>query len=62
MEDEIDRNLDALNGFAGSLKHLVSAVSQDVEAQINRIDGITKKTDHVDDQVALNRARLDRIK
>jgi uncharacterized protein YdcH (DUF465 family) len=36
-------------------------MGQEVDTQNKHIDRITAKTDKVDDQIALNRARLDRI-
>lgn len=34
----------------------------EVQSQNKHLDRITKKTDKVDDQLAVNRARLDRIR
>ncbi|GME64678.1 Transporter sec9 [Neofusicoccum parvum] len=62
MENEIDANLDALHGAAGRLKGLASAMGTEVDQQNKHIARITDKTDRVDDQIAMNRARLDRIK
>ncbi|RDW78144.1 hypothetical protein BP5796_05996 [Coleophoma crateriformis] len=62
MENEIDSNLDALSGAAGRLNLLARATGREVEEQNKVIDTITRKTDKVDDQIVMNRARLDRIK
>ncbi|KAF2088295.1 plasma membrane snare protein-like protein [Saccharata proteae CBS 121410] len=62
MENEIDSNLDALHGAAGRLKGLAGAMGKEVDEQNTHISRITGKTDRVDDQIAMNRARLDRIK
>jgi hypothetical protein len=62
MENEIDSNLDALHGAARRLNHLGRAMGQEVDTQNTHIDRIIGKTDKVDDQIAMNRARLDRIK
>jgi len=62
MENEIDANLDALHGAAKRLNHLGRAMGEEVDTQNKHIERITHKTDKVDDQIAMNRARLDRIK
>lgn len=62
MENQIDRNLDALGHAAGRLNALARATGQEVEEQNKHIDRIMMKSDRVDDQIAMNRARLDRIK
>lgn len=62
MENEIDSNLDALHGAAKRLNHLGRAMGEEVDTQNKHIDRIIGKTDKVDDQIAMNRARLDRIK
>ena len=61
MENEIDANLDALHGAAGRLKGLAGAMGKEVDEQNRHIARITDKTDKVDDQIAMNRARLERI-
>lgn len=61
MENEIDANLDALSGAAGRLNLLARATGQEVDEQNKHIDRIISKSDRVDDQIAMNRARLDRI-
>ncbi|KAF2132998.1 hypothetical protein P153DRAFT_283961 [Dothidotthia symphoricarpi CBS 119687] len=62
MENEIDGNLDALHGAAKRLNQLGRAMGEEVDTQNTHIDRIIGKTDKVDDQIAMNRARLDRIK
>lgn len=62
MENEIDNNLDLLGGAASRLNQLARATGQEVDAQNVHIDRIIQKSDRVDDQIAMNRARLDRIK
>lgn len=62
LENEIDKNIDALSGAAGRLKMLSRAVGEEVDAQNKHIDKVMLKSDRVDDQLALNRARLDRMK
>lgn len=62
MENEIDNNLDLLHGATGKLKGLATALGREVDEQNRHIDRITGKVDRVDDEIALNRARLDRIK
>ncbi|KAF2498998.1 hypothetical protein BU16DRAFT_440409, partial [Lophium mytilinum] len=61
MENEIDGNLDALHGAAKRLNGLGRAMGQEVDTQNRHIERIIGKTDKVDDQIAMNRARLDRI-
>ncbi len=62
MENEIDGNLDALSGAAGRLNALARATGREVEEQNLHIERIGMKSDKVDDQIAMNRARLDRFK
>lgn len=61
MENEIDANLEALSGAAGRLNLLARATGREVDEQNKHIDRIIAKSDKVDDQIAMNRARLDRI-
>ncbi|KAH7364610.1 hypothetical protein BKA65DRAFT_389968 [Rhexocercosporidium sp. MPI-PUGE-AT-0058] len=61
MENEIDSNLDALGHAAGRLNALARATGKEVDEQNKHIDGIIQKTNSVDEQIAMNRARLDRI-
>lgn len=60
-ENEIDSNLEALGGAASRLNMLARATGQEVDEQNKLIDRITMKSDRVDDQIAVNRSRLDRI-
>ncbi|KAI9720466.1 MAG: hypothetical protein M1812_002972 [Candelaria pacifica] len=61
MENEIDGNLDKLSGAAGRLNALARATGKEVDEQNTHIDRIALKSDKVDDQIAMNRARLDRF-
>ncbi|CAL3968727.1 unnamed protein product [Diplocarpon coronariae] len=61
MENEIDSNLDALGHAAGRLNALARATGREVDEQNKHIDNIINKSDRVDDQIRMNRARLDRI-
>lgn len=62
MENEIEGNLDALHGAAKRLNHLGRAMGEEVDTQNKHIDRIIQKTDKVDDQIASNRAKLERIR
>ncbi|EFW17224.1 Protein transport protein S9 plasma membrane t-SNARE [Coccidioides posadasii str. Silveira] len=62
MENEIDSNLDALHGAAVRLNGLARATGRELEEQNKRLDVIMGKSDSVDDQIHMNRARLDRIR
>lgn len=61
MESEIERNMEALHGAAGRLNQLAQATGKEVDEQNKHIDRIIEKSDRVDDQIVMNRARLDRI-
>lgn len=61
MEDEIDDNLDQLGAITGQLKGIAMATSKEVDRQNQQIDKIMKKSDRVDDQIALNHNRLRKI-
>ncbi|OQE23256.1 hypothetical protein PENSTE_c009G03776 [Penicillium steckii] len=61
MEDEIEQNLDLLSGAAGRLNGLAKATGKELDEQNRHLDRITGKSDYVDDQLAMNRAKLDRI-
>ncbi|CAI7564221.1 hypothetical protein N7533_005591 [Penicillium manginii] len=61
MEDEIEQNLDLLSGAAGRLNGLAKATGKELDEQNRHLDRITGKSDFVDDQIAMNRAKLDRI-
>lgn len=62
MENEIDGNIDLLAGAAGRMKIIANAMGSEIESQNKHIDRIGGKVDRVDDEIALNRSRLDRIK
>ncbi|OKL58534.1 hypothetical protein UA08_06160 [Talaromyces atroroseus] len=62
MEDEIDNNLNLLSGAAARLNGLARATGNELEEQNRHLDRIMGKSDYVDDQIAMNRARLDRIR
>ncbi|CRG91579.1 Protein transport protein SEC9 [Talaromyces islandicus] len=62
MEDEIDNNLNLLSGAASRLNGLAKATGKELEEQNRHLDRITGKSDYVDDQIAMNRSRLDRIR
>jgi hypothetical protein len=62
MEDEIDSNLDALHTATSGLKHLARAIGDEVHAGNKQLDRIIQDTDRVEDQIAVNRARLGRIR
>ncbi|KAF2405258.1 hypothetical protein EJ06DRAFT_578471 [Trichodelitschia bisporula] len=61
MEDEIDSNLHQLHGAVRGLNGLAKAMGQEVESQNRHIERIGGKVDRVDDEIALNKSRLDRI-
>jgi protein transport protein SEC9 len=62
MEEEIDDNLDKIHGVTGQLKKIALAMGEEVDAQNKHLDRIGGKVDRVDDEIALNRSRLDRFK
>ncbi|KAJ6135236.1 hypothetical protein N7512_000396 [Penicillium capsulatum] len=62
MEDEIEQNLDLLGGAAGRLNGLAKATGRELDEQNRHLERITGKSDFVDDQLAMNRAKLDRIR
>ncbi|KXS98503.1 hypothetical protein AC578_2626 [Pseudocercospora eumusae] len=62
MENEIEDNLDAIYRGARTLNQLGKAMGNEIDSQNKHIDRIIGKTDKVDDQIAVNRARLDRIR
>ena len=53
---------DAVHRGARALNALGKAMGEEIDSQNTHIDRITNKTDKVDDQIAVNRARLDRIR
>ncbi|KAF2151713.1 hypothetical protein K461DRAFT_286677 [Myriangium duriaei CBS 260.36] len=62
MENEIDENLEAIHRGAKTLNALGKAMGNELDSQNKHINRIIGKTDLVDDEIALNRARLDRIR
>ncbi|EMD93895.1 hypothetical protein COCC4DRAFT_38517 [Bipolaris maydis ATCC 48331] len=61
MENEIENNLDQLHIAAKSLNQLGRAMGTEADKQNEHITRITGKTDNVDDKIARNRLKLDRI-
>ncbi|OJJ64663.1 hypothetical protein ASPSYDRAFT_141919 [Aspergillus sydowii CBS 593.65] len=62
MEDEIDQNLNLISGASGRLNLLAKATGRELDEQNRHLERITGKSENVDDQLAMNRARLDRIR
>ncbi|KAF9883288.1 Protein transport protein S9 plasma membrane t-SNARE [Aspergillus nanangensis] len=62
METEIESNLNLLSGAAGRLNGLARATGRELDDQNQLLDRIGGKSDYVDDQIAMNRAKLDRIR
>ncbi|KAA8644103.1 hypothetical protein EYZ11_008425 [Aspergillus tanneri] len=62
MENEIEQNLDLLSGAAGRLNGLAKATGRELDEQNRHLERITAKSDYVSDQVAMNHAKLDRIR
>ncbi|KAL8812067.1 MAG: hypothetical protein Q9223_005787 [Gallowayella weberi] len=62
MENEIDANLTALSGAATRLNGLARATGEALEEDNKHLERINAKGTKVDDQIAMNRARLDRFK
>ncbi|PYH94176.1 hypothetical protein BO71DRAFT_399056 [Aspergillus ellipticus CBS 707.79] len=62
METELEQNLDLLSGAAGRLNGLARATGKELDEQNRHLERITAKSDFVDDQIAMNRAKLDRIR
>ncbi|KAH0614516.1 uncharacterized protein H6S33_000152 [Morchella sextelata] len=60
-EREIENNLDALGSVTGRLRNLAMATSQEVDRQNAQIDKIIKKSDRVDDQIAVTHNRIKNI-
>ena len=55
-------NREAIHRGARTLNNLGKAMGEEIDSQNKHIDRIIGKTDKVDDQIAVNRARLDRIR
>merc|ERR1712070_899230 len=62
MENEIEDSLEALHVGAQTISRIGKNMSEEIDSQNNRLDVITTKTDKVDDQIALNRHRLQNIR
>ncbi|KAK5112456.1 hypothetical protein LTR62_004212 [Meristemomyces frigidus] len=62
MEEELEDNLAQLHKGATMVKKLGQAMGKELETQNAHLERISAKTDKVDDHIARNRARLDRIK
>ncbi|KAL8774776.1 MAG: hypothetical protein Q9209_000715 [Squamulea sp. 1 TL-2023] len=62
MENEIDANLTALSGAATRLNGLARATGEALEEDNKHLERINAKSTKVDDQIAMNRARLDRFR
>ncbi|OXV10839.1 hypothetical protein Egran_01400 [Elaphomyces granulatus] len=62
MEDEIEQNLDLLSGAAGRLNGLARATGDELDKHNKHLERITGKSDYVDDQITMNRSKLDRIR
>jgi len=61
MERQIDDNLTQLHTMAKGLNQLGRAIGTEVDAQNEHITRISGKTDQVDDKIARNRLKLERI-
>ncbi|KAL2840692.1 hypothetical protein BJY01DRAFT_218264 [Aspergillus pseudoustus] len=62
MEDEIEQNLNLISGATGRLNLLAKATGRELDEQNRHLERIMNKSENVDDQLAMNRARLDRIR
>ncbi|KFY28895.1 hypothetical protein V493_02692 [Pseudogymnoascus sp. VKM F-4281 (FW-2241)] len=62
MEDEIEGNLGELHGAAQRLNLLAQATGKELDEQDDLIRRVGVKGDRVDDQIAMNRAKLERIR
>lgn len=62
VEDEIDQNLEYLHGATLRLKSVGLAINQELEAQSTVVKRIVVQVDSIDDQVALNAHRQDRLR
>ncbi|KAG0124815.1 hypothetical protein HOY82DRAFT_581695 [Tuber indicum] len=60
-EKVIANNLDELGAITGRLKGLAMATSKEVDRQNVQIERIMKKSDRVDDQIAINHNRIRKI-
>ncbi|RDW78996.1 putative plasma membrane SNARE protein (Sec9) [Aspergillus mulundensis] len=62
MEDEIEQNLNLISSATGRLNLLAKATGHELDEQNRHLERIMGKSENVDDQLAMNRARLDRIR
>ncbi|KAI7158454.1 hypothetical protein D0869_05878 [Hortaea werneckii] len=62
MENEIEESLDVLHRGAQTINKIGKNMSEEIDNQNGHLDRITDKTDRVDDQIALNRHRLQNIR
>ncbi|KAF6798846.1 plasma membrane SNARE protein [Colletotrichum sojae] len=62
QERQIEDGLDQLGAAVGRLNFVARAQMNEVDSQNKRIDKIAQKSDAVDDEVRMNRERLNRIK
>ncbi|KAI5853103.1 hypothetical protein DFP73DRAFT_470614 [Morchella snyderi] len=60
-EREIENNLDSLGAVTGRLRNLAMATGQEVDRQNAQIDVIMRKSDKVDDQIAITHGRIRKI-
>ena len=61
LEDELDENLDETYEISKRLKHLATAMGDEVTGQNSRLTGVTDKTDNLEFAVMKNTERLKRI-
>ncbi|KAH0291101.1 hypothetical protein M436DRAFT_56255 [Aureobasidium namibiae CBS 147.97] len=62
MEGEIEENLDALHRSAKTLHTIGNAMGDELDEQNKHINRIIGKTENVDDEIAMNRIKLGRIR
>ncbi|THX40761.1 plasma membrane snare protein-like protein [Aureobasidium pullulans] len=62
MEGEIEENLDIIHRSAKTLHALGNAMGDELDEQNKHIGRIIGKTETVDDQIAMNRIKLNRIR
>lgn len=62
MEDIIEGNIDELLAVVQGMKGIALATSAQVNHQNEGLDRTRRLADRVDDELALNQARLDRFK
>ena len=58
----LTRRRTQIHQAVGTLHKLGKAMGEELDSQNRHINGVIDKTDKVDDQIAVNRARLDRIR